>query len=132
VFSQTSGFRDSDSDYFSAAVAYWTISEKIKLENTALFFDLSQSKKLSNRVLVSILLKEFTIDFYVWHRVVFDVNSHSTSASVAVNFPKIKISENFSIQNTFSYLGYITETKPDFALRDGFLFSIAFPLALSQ
>ncbi len=130
VFSQTSGFRDKDSDYYTAAVAYWTIVDQLKLENTALFFDLSQSVKLANRFLLSYGLKGFKIDLYVWHRVVFDADFHSTSASVAINFPKVIITNALSIQTTFSYQGYIARAKPDFALRDGYLFSIAFPLSM--
>ncbi len=130
VFSQTTGFRDKDSDYFTAAVVYWTISERLKMENTSLFFDLSQSEKLANRFLLSYWLNNFKVDLYVWHRVVFEEHFHATSASLAVNFPKVKISENLSMQTTFSYLGYLTKAKPDFAMRQGFLFTIAFPLTL--
>jgi hypothetical protein len=128
VFSQTSGFRDKDSDYFTAAVGYWTINDKLKLENCALFYDLSQSAKLANRLLVSRDIKKFRIDFYVWHRIVFEQGIHATSASLALNFPRIKLSDALFIQTTFSYQGYITKTKPDFAMRDGFLFQVAFPL----
>lgn len=63
VFSQTSGFRDSDSDYYTAAVAYWTISEYLKLENTALFLDMTKSAKLANRLLLTCQVRSFKIDF---------------------------------------------------------------------
>lgn len=130
LFSQTSEFRDEDSDYYTAAVAYWTLMEDLKLENTSLFFDLTQSGKLANRLLVSWGIKSFRIDFYVWHRWVFDEGLHATSASLAINFPRIRISETFSVQSTASYQGYITAAKPDFAMRDGFLFTIGFPMAI--
>lgn len=128
LFSQTIGFRDGDSDYYTAAVAYWTLAENLKLENTALFFDLTQSSKLSNRFLLSWTIKSFRIDIYAWHRWVFDEGSHATSASLAVNFPRMKLSEVFSVQATASYQGYLTAAKPDYAMRDGFLLSIAFPV----
>lgn len=132
VFNQTREWRDPDSDYFTAAVIYWTIHDRLKLENTALFFDLSQSSKLANRLLLSYNLKNFKLDLYVWHRVVFDSNFHSTSASLAVNLPEIKLANHFSIQNTISYQGYITHNKPDFALRKGLLISVAFPISASN
>jgi hypothetical protein len=132
VFSQTSGFADNDSDYFTAAVAYWTISDRLKLENTALFFDLRQSAKLANRLLLSYRLKEFKFEFYVWQRVVFENKTYATSASLAVNLPKIKLNDALFIQNTISYQGYLTRSKPDFALRKGLLVSVAFPITVSN
>jgi len=132
LFAQASGFRDGDSDYYTAAVGYWTITEKLKLENTALFFDLTESGKLANRLLVTWLLKNFRIDVYVWHRWVFASGVHATSSSIALNFPRIRLSDHVYIQNTFSYQRYITESKPDFAMRDGFLFSIAFPMTIRE
>ena len=130
LFSQTSEFRDQDSDYYTAAVAYWTLAENLKLENTSLFFDLAQSGKLANRLLVGWGIKSFRIDFYVWHRWVFEEGLHATSGSLAVNFPRIRISEAFSVQSTASYQGYITSAKPDFAMRDGFLLTIGFPMEI--
>ncbi|MBI3220310.1 MAG: hypothetical protein HYZ44_12430 [Bacteroidetes bacterium] len=129
VFSQTTEFRDKDSDYFTSIAGYWAISEKLKLENTALFFDLSQSAKLANRLLVTYQLENFRFDVYVWQRIVFETNQFATSASLAVNFPKIKLTDGWHIQNTISYQGYLTETKPDWAMRQGLLVSIALPIS---
>ena len=130
VFSQTNEFRDKDSDYFSAAVLYWTINDLLKLENTALFFDLSQSAKLANRMLLSYRLREFKFDLYVWQRIIFESNTYATSASLAVNLPKIKLTDALYIQNTISYQGYLTPTKPDWAMRKGLLVSVAFPITM--
>ncbi len=132
VFSQTSGFKDNDSDYYAAVSLYWDITKRIRLENTYLFFDLSTSEKLANRLFISYLLKDFKIEIYLWHRVVFEDSSSALSTSLAVNFPKIKLSEKLFIQNTLSYMGYLTEFKPNFAMRDGFLFSIAFPFTQNK
>jgi hypothetical protein len=132
VFSQTSGFRDAESDYYTAAVGYWTINDYLKLENTALFFDLRQSAKLANRLLLTWQIKSFKIDFYLWQRYVFEDGTHPTSGSVAVNFPRINLSGSLAIQTTFSYQGYLTGSKPGFARRDGFLFLIAFPINVIQ
>ena len=132
VFNQTYEWRDKDSDYFTAAVAYWTINDRLKLENTSLFFDLSQSVKLANRFLLNYKVKKFQFDVYVWHRIVFDSNSHATSASLAINFPRIRLTDKVAIQNTVSYQGYLTHTKPDFAMRKGLLVSIAFPITISK
>lgn len=132
VFSQTEGFKDKDSDFYTAAVIYWTITDKLKLENTALFFDLSQSVKLANRMLLSYTLKEFKVDLYVWERVVFEANAYATSASFAINFPKIRLSDAIHIQNTVSYQGYLTPAKPEWALRKGLLVSVAIPISISK
>jgi hypothetical protein len=132
LFSQTTGFRDHDSDYYAAVTAYWTISDRLKVENTVLFFDLSQSEKLADRLLLSYSIKGFKFDLYLWQRVVFESKFYATSASLAVNFPKVQVSNALSIQTTFSYLRYLTEAKPDWAMRDGFLFQIAFPLVVSR
>jgi hypothetical protein len=130
VFSQTNGFRDEDSDYFTAAVVYWTIQPHLKFESTSLFFDFNHSTKLANRFLMSYSVKGFRLDGYVWYRAVFEQNTHALSASLALHPPKAKIAGNLYIQSSISYLGYLTDTKPSFALRDGFLFSVAFPLSL--
>jgi hypothetical protein len=130
VFSQTRGFRDPDSDYYTALVGYYTIGENMKLENTALFYDLANSAKLANRLLLSWSVASFTAEFYVWHRIVFDDNSQATSASFAITLPGIIISPSTSIKTTISYQGYLTENKPDFAMRDGFLFQVAIPIAV--
>ena len=132
LFSQTEGFKDKDSDYYSAAVAYWTITDHLKLENTALFFDLTQSVKLANRMLLSYNVRAFKFDFYLWERITFETNTYATSASLAVNLPKLKLTDAIFIQNTISYQGYLTSTKPDWALQKGLLVSVAFPITVSQ
>jgi hypothetical protein len=130
IFSQTTGFRDNDSDYFTAAVVYWSISPHLKFESTSLFFDLSQSAKLANRFLMSYSLKGFRFEYYLWHRAVFEQNTHSLSSSLALYFPKAKITGNLYVQTSISYWSYLTDSKPNFALQDGVLFSVAFPLIL--
>lgn len=130
VFSQTDGFRDKDSDYFTAPVIYWTIRPNLKFESTSLFFDFNHSTKLANRILMTYTIKNFRFDFFLWHRAVFEQNTHSLSASLALYPPKAKIAGNLYVQTSISYIGYLTDTKPDFARRDGFLFSVAFPLSL--
>lgn len=132
IFSQTSGFADKDSDFYGALVAYWTICEGLKLENTSLFFDLTQAEKLVNRFLLSYILEGFKVDFYVWHRMVLETEFHSTSASLALTFPGIKISEGFSVLSTVSYQGYLTDQKPDFAMLNGWLVTVAFPVTISK
>jgi hypothetical protein len=132
LFSQTNGFKDSYSDYYTAAVLYWTINDNLKLENTALFFDLTQSAKLANRMLLSYKLRAFKFDLYLWQRVDWTNNMYATSASLAVNLPKIKLTDALYIQNTISYQGYLTQAKPDWAMRKGLLISVAFPITISK
>jgi hypothetical protein len=128
VFSQTRAFRDKDSDYYTAAVAYWTINDRLKLENTALFMDLSVSPKLANRFVMSYEQNGFKLDMFVWERVVFTSGAWSTSASLSLNFPPIKVSQHISIQNTVSVQSYLTRSKPEFALRHGVLFQVSVPI----
>jgi hypothetical protein len=128
LFSQAAGFRDKDSDYYTACVAYWTINEWFKLENTALFIDLSISPKLANRFVLSYQPGGFKFDLFVWERVVFSTGELSTSASLSVNFPSIKINDRISVQNTVSCQSYLTKSKPDFAMRDGVLFQVSVPI----
>ena len=135
LFSQTSGFRDRDSDFYTAGVGYWTLADNLTVENTALFFDLLQSTKLANRFLASWTPRTkvpFKIQLYVWHRLVFDSIHNSTSASFALNFPDVKLSHSVSVQATISYQGYISESKPAYARRDGFLASLAFPIVIKN
>lgn len=132
VFNQTSGFRDSDSDFYTALVAYWTINDRFKLENTSLFFDLSQTDKLANRLLLSSTAGGFKFDAYLWNRVVLNTAFHSTSASLAITFPNIRISDVVAIRYTASYQGYITDSKPDYAMLNGWLVSMAVPLTFSK
>jgi len=129
LLSQTSGFRDKDSDYYTAVVAYWTINGRLKVENTALFFDLSISAKLANRFVLTYEQSGFKVDLLVWERVVFETKGLSTSASLSVNFPPIRINDRVSIQNTISWQSYLTRSKPDFAMRDGMLFQVSVPIA---
>jgi hypothetical protein len=130
IFSQTNGFRDENSDYYAAPIIYWTIRPKLKFESTSLFFDFNHSTKLANRFLMSYTLKGFRFDSYVWYRAVFEQNTHAVSVSLALVTPKAKLMDNLHIQTSLSYWTYVTDTKPDFALRDGFLFSLEFPLSL--
>jgi hypothetical protein len=130
VFSQTTEFRDRDSDYFTSVAGYWTINEQLKIENTVLYFDLSQSPKISNRLLLTYQVKNFHVDVYLWQRIVFETHQYATSASLAVTIPKIKLTNAMYIQNTISYQTYLTEAKPDWAMRQGLLVSVAIPIAL--
>ncbi len=128
IFSQIHAFRDPDSDYYAAPVVYWTISERLKLENCVLVYDITNNVKMANRFLVFWSAGKFRIDFYVWHRVDFDSQHHATSASLAINSPAISLAERVKVMITGSYQGYVSETKPGYARRDGFLLSLAFPV----
>jgi hypothetical protein len=131
IFSQTDGFSDHDSDFFLANVTTWTPGEKLRIENTALFFNLTKpelSTTLANRLLINYFVKKWKFDLYVWERVEFRDKFFATSASFAINFPKIRLTNAVYILNTVSYQGYITDAKPDWAMRDGFLYSLSFPI----
>jgi len=90
LLSQTQRFRDKDSDYYAAAAFYWSLSPSLKVEHTALFFDMSQSIKLANRFLVYYSINGFKIELFIWNRWEFEKQFNVTSASLALNFPTIK------------------------------------------
>ena len=130
LFAQTAGFHDDDSDYYAAVMAYWSPGSNVQLEYTALYFDLSKDEKLANRIVFSYLEHGFKFDALVWHRLVFGDGSSSISAALSVNFPQIRFSDKVSVQSTVSYLTYLTDAKPAYAMRRGVLFSISFPIAV--
>jgi hypothetical protein len=132
VFSQTNGFKDPDSDYWTALIVAGSPSGNVRIENTALILNLTETESkrtLANRFLTTISVRNFRLDFYVWERIVFETGFFCTSASLAVNMPKVSVSRNVAILSTFSYQGYLTRNKPDYAERNGFLFSIAVPVS---
>ncbi|MBX2914634.1 MAG: hypothetical protein KF856_05085 [Cyclobacteriaceae bacterium] len=128
LFSQTQRFRDKDSDYYTAVAFYWSLNPSLKIEHTALFFDMSQSIKLANRFLVYYTVNGFKIELFIWNRWELKQQFNATSASLALNFPNIKIFRGVAMLNTISYQGYFGSKKPDFALPKGVLISVAFPI----
>lgn len=130
LLSQAKGFRDEDSDYYTAATVYWDIAPGFRLENTALFYDLTLGTKLAERLLLSYQTKKYKLDLYVWHRMVLDEGNHSTSAMLAFTFPQVKLSDKTTLLLTSSYQSYLTTNRPGFALKNGFLFSLAMPVSV--
>ena len=128
VFSQAKSFRDPDSDFFAAPVLYWNIGSGLKFENCALFFDLSSGAKVANRLKMVWATGSVSFEGFVWHRLVLSDGQHATSASFAFGLPLLRLSKSISLVMSLSYQGYLTRTKPDFALRDGFLVNVALTL----
>ncbi len=128
LLSQAEGFHDDDSDYYTALALYWELMPAIRVENTALLYDMEQQMKLANRTVITWQARKFKVDFYVWHRIVLEGNNHATSAMLAFTFPQFKISESTSLIFTSSYQRYLSSNRPGFALKDGFLFSVALPI----
>jgi hypothetical protein len=129
VFSQTNGFRDSDSDYYALGVVNWGISKRLRLENALQLYDYSHGTKLSDRLLMEWSSRRLRAGLAVWQRVVLKDNFGSTSASLSLTFP-VELGENRSLELTASYMGYLSTRKPDFALRNGFFLTLAVPMAL--
>lgn len=65
LFSQTQGFRDSDSDYYALAVVNWGLSKRPRLENALQFYDYFIGKKLSNRLLLEWSSRKFRAGLYL-------------------------------------------------------------------
>jgi hypothetical protein len=131
LFSQANSFRDGDSDYYTALSLYLNLAKGLRIENTSLFYDLNQQIKLADRLLLSWQTKKVKVDLYVWERVVLGEQNHATSAMLAITFPTIKVSESVTIVFSSSYQRYLTNNRPSFALKDGFLFSLSMPFSLS-
>jgi hypothetical protein len=132
IFSQTQGFHDPESDFYSALGVNWVLSPHFRVENTLLFYDFSANKKLADRVLLEYSAGKFRASLYVWQRTVVDQESSSTSAAFAITFPIIKLSKTANIELTTSYMGYLSENKPDFAQQRGAFVTLAVPLNLGQ
>ncbi|HEY5822760.1 MAG TPA: hypothetical protein VIT44_00250 [Cyclobacteriaceae bacterium] len=129
VFSQTQAFRDEkDSDYFGAVTFYWDINSRLRLENIILYNDITIQQKIVNRLLLMYTLNDFRFDFSIHERIVFETAHWSTSAVWTVNFPKLKLTKHLAAQTTVAYQNYLTHNRPGFALKNGFLFSLSFPL----
>lgn len=73
------------------------------------------------------VFREVPGQLYVWQRTVLDDPFNSTSAALAVTFPIIRLSKKVSVEFTSSYMGYLSKTKPDFALQKGAFFTLAVP-----
>ena len=127
VFSQTGVFKDADSDFWSAIIATWTPVPRVTIENTLIAFNLSAHTSAVNRLFVNYQVNGFRFDVFLWERVSWEPRNYSTSMSVGVNFPLVKLGEHFSIQNSISYQSYLTRNKPDFAMKQGVLFSVIVP-----
>lgn len=128
LLSQAEGFRDNDSDFYSDIGLYWDVTPRLRVENTALFYDIEQQLKLADRLLITWQEKKFKFDLYIWHRIVFENGDQATSAMLAFTFPQIKLSKSTTLTFTSSYQRYLTTNRPGFALKDGYLFSLAMPI----
>ena len=133
LFSQTHSFSDKgESDYFGALSQHWDVNKRIRVENTMLFGDLTLQPKLVNRLMVIYKVRKIKLDLYLHERALFQVKDLSTSAAMAVELPMLKIADKLSVQATITYQRYLTKHRPEYALKDGILFSLAFPIDISK
>lgn len=128
IFNQTTHFRDHDSDVYAAGILYWQVSEHLRIENTALFFDCTIENKLANRLLLSWQENHTRLEAYFWHRQVFRTGEHSDSFSAAVTFPIIAMSKNTSLELTSSWITFLSSERPVYAMKQGFVFTLAVPM----
>lgn len=128
IFSQTQGFKDPDSDYYVAGQLNWDISKNLRIENTFLYYDYNIQDKIANRFLVGWSSSKFKADFYLWHRMVVEEKQAAVSASLALTYPIIKLSNKTNLQFTGAYFWYLTSYRPSFALSNGFIFTVAVPM----
>jgi hypothetical protein len=132
LFSQTQAFRDKkDSDCFGAFSIYWNVNQNLRIENIALLNDVSVQRKIVNRLSVLYTLKKFRLDLSAHERFVPETGNTSTSAAFALLLPRVALTNYLAVQSTITYQTYLTRERPDFALQNGFLFSVSFPLNFS-
>lgn len=131
LFSQTTHFRDEDSDFYSALGIYWDITPQVKVQHTVLYYDVQTNSKLANRLLVTWQSKALKVDVYLWHRWVMEEHSEAISGSVAVTY-SLELSERCRMELTGSYLSYLTQEMPSYALRRGLVLTVGIPLALGR
>jgi hypothetical protein len=133
LFSQMYSFSDQgESDYFGALTQNWTISKKLRLENTMLFGNLTTQLNLVNRLELLCTLDKFSVDFYLHERIVFETKDLSTSGAIAVNLPRVKFADKLFTLATLTYNTYLSKNRPSYVLENGFFFSLAFPIDLSK
>jgi hypothetical protein len=133
LFSQMYGFSDKgESDYFGALTENWTISKKLRLENTMLFGNLTTQMNLVNRLELLYTLDKFSIDLYLHERLVFETRDLSTSGAIAINLPRVKLADKLVALATLTYNNYLSKNRPSYALENGFFFSLAFPIDLGK
>jgi hypothetical protein len=133
LFSQTYSFSDKgESDYFGALTQEWEISKSLRLENTMLFGNLTSQLNLVDRAVLLYTLNKFRVDLYLHERVVFETKDLSTSAAFAVDLPRLKLADKLFVRGTLTYNSYLSKNRPDYALKNGFFFSLAFPIDLSK
>jgi len=130
LLSQAESFHDPDSDYYTAGTMYLDLGHGFRIENTALFYDLTQGTKFADRLLLVWQKGKVKVDFYLWHRMVLNEDNHATSAMLALIFPQIRISNKTTLLFSSSYQAYLTANRPSWALEKGFLFSLAVPIAV--
>jgi hypothetical protein len=132
IFSQTQSFNDPESDYYAAVMVNWQVSRRFRVENTLLFYDFSISKKLADRVLLEYSTGKLRVSAYLWQRTVIDEEFGCTSGALAFTFPIIKLSTTASVELTTTYMGYLSQNKPDFAQQQGAFVTLAVPLNLGK
>jgi hypothetical protein len=132
IFSQAQSFRDPDSDYYAALQLNWQLLPNFRLENTLLYYDYTTNKKVANRLLLEWAPWRIRISGFLWHRNVIEEGTSSVSGAVAVTFPIIRLSSRANVEVTATYMGYLTESKPDYALNDGAFVTVAVPMKLGR
>lgn len=132
IFSQTQSFRDPDSDYYAALQLNWQLLPGFRIENTLLYYDYTTNKKVANRILLEWAPGKVRISGYLWSRSVLEDGTTAVSGALAVTFPVIRLSRRTSVELTTTYMGYLTESKPDFALGDGAFVTVAVPMNLGR
>jgi hypothetical protein len=133
LFSQMNSFSDNgQSDYFGALTQRREISKNFCLENTMLFGNLTTQVNLVNRLVLLYTVKKFRFDLYLHERVVFETKDLSTSGAFAVNLPRLKLADKLFAVATLTCNSYLSKNRPAYALENGFLFSLAFPIDLSK
>lgn len=129
LLSQANGFRDTDSDFYTSMAQYWNLGKGFRVENTALLYDWNLNLKVADRLLFVYQTKPVKIEFFIWYRKVLESSEHATSAMVAFTSPRLALSKSFTLLFTGAYQQYLSQYRPSYALKNGFVFTIAAPFS---
>jgi hypothetical protein len=135
LFVQSEGFRDRDSDFWSAIKVEYKLNDQLTIENTMLLLNVVKTElgsSFNNRFKASVVLGQFEFEIYLWYKRNFDNAFKFVSGSTKILFPKIKIHPRFYIRNALAIQSYLSNEKPSFAQQRGILFSTTFPLDFSH
>jgi hypothetical protein len=133
LFLQNRAFADFGSDVFMA-LSTTVESQNLMIENTTLItnvFNKGYQRAMANRMEIRYAFKPMHVSWFIWHNMGLPDNGKQTlSTALAFRFPKVRWLAKIPLQSTLLFQSYLSNYKPDYAMRRGVVFSCVFPVAL--